>query len=411
MSKYHGKVGIIGGSMAGLIAGLLLKRQGWSVDIFERSGEELASRGAGITPHKALFDAFHQAGADIENAMGIESHGRIIFGHDGGISAKVEASQLFTSWGLLYRFLRKKFPDDRYHNGAVATEVDEDDHAVTIDFQDGSSKTFDWLIGADGLRSLVRESVAPELQLEYAGYVAWRGLVPEALLPEAIGEQLENRMAFYLPPGEHMLGYTVAGPNDTLTRGQRCYNWVWYRPTPAGQARTEMFTDAEGSYQPEGIAPHQISNAVIAMMRSDAERLLPPQFQAVVRSTEQPFIQPIVEVASERLLFKRIALIGDAAFTVRPHIGLGVSKAADDAATLARAFEKPEAEIPEALRDWEQARLKFGRAVLKRSADLGCYLSGAPQSDVEVERFQRFQSAEALMTGIAAAQPYEFLEL
>ncbi len=81
MSKYHGKVGIIGGSMAGLIAGLLLKRQGWSVDIFERSGEELASRGAGITSHKELFDAFRQAGADIENAMGIESHGRIVFGH------------------------------------------------------------------------------------------------------------------------------------------------------------------------------------------------------------------------------------------------------------------------------------------------------------------------------------------
>lgn len=404
-------MGIVGGSMGGLIAGLLLKRQGWSVDIFERSSERLASRGAGITPHKELFDAFRQAGADIEDAMGIESHGRIILGYDGGILAEVQAPQLFTSWGLLYRFLRKKFPDDRYHNGAVATEVSEDDHAVTICFQDGSTKTFDWLIGADGLRSLVRESVAPELQLKYTGYVAWRGLVPESLLPEAIGEQLENRMAFYLPRGEHMLGYTVAGPNDTLTRGKRWYNWVWYRPTPVGQARTEMFTDAEGLYQPDGIAPHQISKAVIAMMRSEAERLLPPQFQAVVRSTEQPFIQPIVEVSSERLLFKRIALIGDAAFTVRPHIGLGVSKAAEDAATLAKAFEKPEAEISEALRDWEQTRLKFGRAALKRSADLGCYLSGTPQSDVEVERFRRFRSAEVLMTGIAAAEPYEFLDL
>ena len=111
MSKFPAKVAVIGGSMAGLIVGLLLRSQGWDVHIFERSGEELASRGAGITPHKELFDAFRQAGADIENAMGVEAHGRTVLAHDGNISAKIDAPQLFTSWGLLYRFLRKKFPD------------------------------------------------------------------------------------------------------------------------------------------------------------------------------------------------------------------------------------------------------------------------------------------------------------
>lgn len=407
----RGTVGVIGGSMAGLTAGLLLRHQGWDVHIYERSGEELASRGAGITPHKELFDAFRQAGADIENAMGVEAHGRILIAQDGAIATRIEAPQLFTSWGLLYRFLRKKFPDDRYHNGAVVTALEVTDHAAAVNFDDGSHETFDWVIGADGLRSVVRDSVAPELQLSYTGYIAWRGLVPESLIPAAVGRQLESRMAFYLPPGEHMLGYTVAGPNDNCTPGARSYNWVWYRPTPPGRARTKMFTDVDGNYHPDGIAPHQIRDTVTGAMRDDAERLLPPQFQAVIGKTEQPFMQPIVELASERLLFKRVALIGDAAFTARPHIGFGVSKAAADAATLAHAFEKPAPDMPAALNEWERERLRVGHALLKRSADLGCYLSGAPQTEADAVRFEEFRQPDVLMRGIAAINPYEFLEV
>ncbi len=409
MTAIRGSVGVIGGSMAGLTVGLLLRHQGWDVHIFERSGEELASRGAGITPHQELFDAFRQAGADIENAMGVEAHGRILFAQDGAIAAQIEAPQLFTSWGLLYRFLRKKFPDDRYHNGAIVTSVAAKDQAAVVSFDDGSHETFDWVIGADGLRSVVRESVAPELKLSYTGYVAWRGLVPESLIPAAVRQQLECRMAFYLPPGEHMLGYTVAGPNDNCKPGARSYNWVWYRPTPAGHARTEMFTDVDGNYQPDGIAPQQIRARVTAAMREDAKRLLPPQFQTVIDKTEQPFIQPIVELACERLLFKRVALIGDAAFTARPHIGFGVSKAAADAATLAHAFEKPAEDLVAALIEWEHERLRVGSALLKRSADLGCYLSGAPQTEHDAARYEAFRQPDVLMRGIAAIDPYESL--
>ena len=396
--------------MSGLTVGLLLRRRGWDVHIFERTGEQLASRGAGITPHKELFDAFRQAGAEIQTAMGVEAHGRTLFSQDGEIVARIEAPQLFTSWGLLYRFLRTKFPDDRYHNGVTVSALETMDDEAMVEFDDGSHQAFDWVIGADGLRSVVRESLFPELQLNYTGYVAWRGLVPEARIPIKIGEQLRDRMAFYLPPGEHMLGYTVAGPKDTCVPGERFYNWVWYRPTPSGAAKTEMFTDNDGAYHPDGIAPHQIRHSVTAAMRDDAQALLPPQFQAVVHNTEHPFIQPVVELGSERLLFKRAALIGDAAFTARPHIGFGVSKAAGDASTLACAFEKPIRERSTALYEWEQERLRVGRALLKRSADLGCYLSGPPQNKKEAARFEEFRQPDVLLHGIAAINPYEFLE-
>lgn len=411
MAEPRRRVAIIGGSMAGLLAGLLLSRQGWEVDIFERSGAELASRGAGITPHQALFDAFHQAGIDIDKAMGVRSTGRTLLNARGGIEATNDTAQLFTSWGLLYRFLRNAFPRECYHNGAVVSDIRAGRNQVELKFAHGENLAVDWLIGADGSRSLLRNRYAPSAQTTYAGYIAWRGLVPEALLDDSVGSQLENRMTFYLPPGEHMLGYTVAGPSDSLERGRRWYNWVWYRPAPAGECYRQLFTDLNGDTHADGIPPQQINPAVIEAMRSDARRILPPQFAAAVECTQQPFLQPIVEVESERLVFGRAILIGDAAFTARPHIGLGVSKAAEDAATLATVFEFGHDDLVEALTPWERARLRFGRAVLKRSADLGCYLAGEPNNESEAQRFEQFRRPDIVLDGIAAAAPQKYLSI
>src|SRR5467141_3947757 len=58
------KAVVIGGSMAGLFAALLLRRAGWQVDVYERIGAELAGRGAGIVTHRELFDVLAKAGID-----------------------------------------------------------------------------------------------------------------------------------------------------------------------------------------------------------------------------------------------------------------------------------------------------------------------------------------------------------
>lgn len=411
MSAPRGHIAIIGGSIAGLLAGLLLRRRGWDAHIYERSGDELASRGAGITPHEELFGAFRDAGIDISGARGVESKGRLMLTRDGDIAADHSAPQLFTSWGLLYRFLRAEFPPAYYHGGVTARGLDECNDTVDVHFTDSSSISADWVIGADGLRSTVREHVAPETELNYAGYIAWRGLVLESRLPPAVRRQLEFGMTFYLPPGEHMLGYTVAGPKDTVVPGERWYNWVWYRPVAAGAAFTDMFTDEHGTYFTDGIPPHRIREDVVAGLRRDAARLLPPQFRCVVEQTTQPFMQPIVEAASKRLVAGHCVLIGDAAFTARPHIGFGVSKAARDATTLADAFARPAAEISHALIEWERAQLRLGAAVLKRSAELGCYLGAAPVSEDEAQRHAYFRRSETVLAGIAAPEPYRFLEL
>jgi 2-polyprenyl-6-methoxyphenol hydroxylase-like FAD-dependent oxidoreductase len=67
----------------------------------------------------------------------------------------------------------------------------------------------------------------------------------------------------------------------------------------------------------------------------------PPQFGAAVSAERSPFIQAIFDYAAPIMSTKRIALLGDAAFVVRPHTGMGVSKAAGDALALSYAVAKP----------------------------------------------------------------------
>jgi 2-polyprenyl-6-methoxyphenol hydroxylase-like FAD-dependent oxidoreductase len=81
----RGRVIVAGGSIAGLFAGALLHRQGFAVDVFERSGEALSSRGTGIVPHAELFDALAQAGAEQGQALGVPVIGRITLNRDGTV--------------------------------------------------------------------------------------------------------------------------------------------------------------------------------------------------------------------------------------------------------------------------------------------------------------------------------------
>ena len=75
-----------------------------------------------------------------------------------------------------------------------------------------------------------------------------------------------------------------------------------------------------------------------AEMRAAAETVLAPQFRDLIRLAGQPILQAIYDIESPRMAFGRVAIIGDAAFVARPHVGAGVTKAAQDALILARAL-------------------------------------------------------------------------
>jgi len=404
LSVPAGRAIVIGGSLAGLMAGLLLRRQ-FAVDIYERADAELAGRGTGIVTHELLGEVLDAAGIAWRQGLGIEVQMRRFFARNGRLGLEYPYRQTLTAWDRLYDMLRRAFPAARYHGGKELVVVEEREGSVAARFADGSVVEGDLLIGADGLRSTVRAQFLPAATPVYVGYAAWRALVPEHAIPPDLHAQVFDYVGFCLPPGEQILGYPVAGPNNDLRPGHRRYNLVWYRPTDEiGLER--LLTDDLGTRHAVSIPPPLISRAAIANMREAAEAVLAPQFRDLMRLVDGPILQAIYDMESPRMAFGHVALIGDAAFVARPHVGAGVVKAARDALALTRALDG-EGDIAAALRRMEATQLPFGRRIVARARELGACLQ--PRHDTAEERANAARLRTPAAT-LAETATLEFLE-
>ncbi len=392
---------VIGGSFGGLFAANLLARAGWEVEVFERAGEALADRGAGIVTHDELFDAIRRAGAVIDASIGCATHSRATLDREGNLVAAMPLDQILTAWGRLYRLLKDVFAAENYHYGRAFERFEQDESQVTAYFSDGSSASGDLLIGADGIRSIVRAQVAPHSTPAYAGYVAWRGLVDECALSAQTRRALADRMTFGLPPGEMMLTYLVAGRDYTTEPGQRRYNFVWYRPAAEQTVLRDLFTDAQGRHYGHNIPPDRIRPEVIAGMHAAAGQLLAPPFVEVVRATGEPLFQPIYDLESAQLVRGRAAILGDAAFVARPHVGLGVTKAAGDAVALADALAAHPDDPAAALSIYEAKRLAFGASIVAHARVLGLGIGPAAPAGPQAVLAAYLRRPEVVMREIA----------
>src|SRR5260370_37014279 len=107
--------------------------------------------------------------------------------------------------------LRDAFPGERYHRGMTLARVEQRAGGVIAHFAGGATATGELLIGADGLRSSVRQQFLPDLAPLYAGYVAWRALIAEEANPASVPPDLLAYMLFTLPPGEQILASPRSG--------------------------------------------------------------------------------------------------------------------------------------------------------------------------------------------------------
>jgi 2-polyprenyl-6-methoxyphenol hydroxylase-like FAD-dependent oxidoreductase len=363
---------IIGGSVGGLFAANLLRSVGWDATVFERNPDELTGRGAGISTHPQLHDITTRLGVPFDEAMGIHIDTVIFLGRDGREYDRRPTVRLMSSWGRVFRSLRDMLPRGSYHLNRSLARVEQDADGVTAIFTDGTRERGDLLVGADGGRSTVREQFMPEPQPEYAGYVAWRAMLDEREVPPEIHAEVFENYTYCLPPGELFLAYPVPGRNNETQPGKRAYNIVWYRPTTP-EKLADICTDASGRSHGTSIPPPLIRPDVVAWIRAQTRALVAPQVAEIFERDPRPFFQPIFDLDPPQIVFGRVALLGDAAFLMRPHPGAGTTKAALDAAMLADSIAAHGVEA--GLQRYQRVQGAFGSGIVQQGRRDGSYLT------------------------------------
>jgi 2-polyprenyl-6-methoxyphenol hydroxylase-like FAD-dependent oxidoreductase len=389
---------IIGGSMSGLFSAAFLRRIGWDVDVFERSPVELVGRGAGITTHPELLEALEQCGAGTRD-LGIEVSRRITIDREGQVIGERRLPQILTSWDRLQRLLRETIDPAHYHLDHNFERVEQDEQGVRVHFTQGVVERADLLVGGDGIRSSVRAQVAPEVQPIYSGYYIWRGAPNEADLTAETLRTIFPYFVFFLPERQQVIGYPISGFNNDLRPGHRRYNFIWYR---VGNAQTlrEMCIDETGHQHEHSVPPPLIRRELIARMRGEAEQIMPAVFVDCLRNIAQPFFTPIYDFSSPRIVFGRVALVGDAGATSRPHMGFGVAKAGGDAQALAEALAKDH-DIDRALAAYDRLRQPIGERIMLHGRKLGTHLGVDLETEEDRRMWQLLQGYEAMMDWIA----------
>jgi 2-polyprenyl-6-methoxyphenol hydroxylase-like FAD-dependent oxidoreductase len=363
------RVAINGGSVGGLCAGIALRGNGARVDIYERIAGPMETRGAGIVLQHELTKLLEQFGAPALPHTSCSS--RRYLSPDGGEGRLQSMPQQFTSWEAIYTTLRAAFPSAHYHTAASILSFENTANSIDIELSGKARRSVDLVVCAEGAQSETRRRLLPEVMPRYAGYIAWRGSLPEANAPDHLASFFGDNFTFCdARSGGHILVYLIPGANADTTAGKRLLNWVWY--VHASEAELpELLTDKDGRRHHSSLPRGRATDAEVAALRDHARREIHPRMVELVASTPDPFIQTIVDVVVPRTVFGRACLLGDAAYVVRPHTAGATAKAASDSMFLAEALVQAQGRVPQALHAFESAQMDYGIQMHRYGVALG----------------------------------------
>jgi 2,6-dihydroxypyridine 3-monooxygenase len=358
---------VVGGSLGGLTAALVLRDLGCQVTVFERSAAELESRGAGIVVLDTTLRYFRErTGLDVDRITTSTGFLRYL-DRKGAVIYEEPRRYRYSGWHTIYRALLGCFDRDAYRLGSEMVGFEQAGGQIAVHFADGPRRDYDLLVCADGIASISRAALQPTTRPVYAGYVAWRGTVPEAHLSPEVRELIADSIVYQVLPKSHILVYPIPAIDGSVEPGCRLVNFVWYRNYAAGRELDDLMTDRGGARRDVTLPPGAVREAHLRELRSFAAAHLAPQFAEVVHGTGDPFVQVIFDIEVDQIAFGRVCLIGDAAFALRPHAAAGTAKAAADAWALAEALAATHGDLHTALPRWERRQLAIGRAVLQRT--------------------------------------------
>ncbi|MHA6795187.1 FAD binding domain-containing protein [Pseudonocardia bannensis] len=364
-------VAVVGGSLGGLTAALVLAAAGCDVTVHERSPSTLEARGAGICVLDETVRWFAEK-TEIPPDTLCSSTGFIRFlDSRGGIVHERAHAYRFSSWNTIYRALLDQLPRERYRLDHEVTGFAGHGDGVELQLRSGDRLHADLLVCADGINSAARSALLPEVAPCYSGYVAWRGTLPESALTGPTFAALSDAITYQVLTDSHVLVYPIPGPDGSLEPGKRLMNFVWYRNVATGADFEELMTDREGRFRQVSLPPGAARPEFASRLRDDATAALAPVIAEAVTGVAEPFVQAVFDIEVPRMVHGRVCLIGDAAFAVRPHAAAGTAKAAADGWELAAQLTAHHGDVESALAAWERRQLALGRGLLERNRQIG----------------------------------------
>jgi len=353
----HTTIGIVGGGIGGLAAALAFQRAGFRVAVYEQA-PHLSEVGAGLSLSPTAAHALNHLGLqDTLQSKAYHPEDQCVRHWADGrpLSWINRGRKLLEQYGERYYLIHRADLHDALalavqandpaaiHLGKTCESMTQYADGVDLAFSDGTTTRCEAVIGADGSRSLIRQKIFGLLQPQYTGYIAWRGLVPMARVPQEI---LQPPSGVFIGPGHLVNRYPV--------RGGELLNFV-------------AFAERK-SWAEEGWS-----------IRSSVDELL-EEFRGWT-----PMVLQIMEQVPPDQLFKwglfdreplarwssgRVTLLGDAAHPILPFLGHGAVLAIEDAVVLARAFELADS-VPEAYERYESARRERASFVVLESRKAG----------------------------------------
>lgn len=337
------KVAIIGGGIGGLTTAIALRNRGIEAHVYERS-PALREVGAGISLWPNAVKALRSLGLwEAVRSISPETADFALRRRDGRVISHTPAREMERRFGggvlILHRaellsVLAESFGESNLHLDHSCAGIKEDEDGVTARFSDGEAVRADVLIGADGLRSMVRSWLGHSDPVRYSGYTVWRSVV--------------RFDASQIVPAETWGCGNLFGIHP-LTSG-RVY---WYATANA----------AEG----EESAAQSSTDTLLSIFKGwhdPIEALIRASGSAILRNDVYDR-EPIPRWGGGR-----VTLLGDAAHPMTPNLGQGACQAIEDAVELAWRLAS-ETTVEAGLRRYEAERVARTRSIVLGSRRLG----------------------------------------
>ncbi|MDW4089574.1 FAD-dependent monooxygenase [Staphylococcus saprophyticus] len=334
------KIAIVGAGIGGLTAAALLCEQGHEVKVFEKNST-ITEVGAGIGIGGNVIDKLgkHDLAKGIKNIGQFINVMEILDDKDNVLSkAKLKKNtvNLTMTRQSLIDVIKSYVSESAIYTNHHVTHVDNNALKVVMHFEAQEAEAFDLCIGADGLHSNIRHTVAPNSKTQYQGYTVFRGLV------EDIDIKSDNVAKEYWS-AKGRVGVVPLLNNQAY----------WFISINAKENDATMQSYGK---------PHL--QARFNHFPNEVRKVLDKQSETDILLHDIYDLQPL-----KTFVYQRVILLGDAAHATTPNMGQGAGQAMEDAIVLANCLQAYPFEA--ALQRYDKIRVDHTKKVIKRSRKIG----------------------------------------